>query len=143
MPGVLSPRSRSCSLSRPMTLTDTDRTELRELEIRLLQPLVRSSPTEVAKLLADDFLEFGTSGRTYNKQQVVASLAEETPLHSAELVDFQARALAPDVALISYRTITRLTPDSEPVHALRSSIWSRSGGRWQLTFHQGTSTSHA
>lgn len=143
MPSALSPRSRSCSPSRPMTLTDTDRTELRRLEARLLQPPVRSSLTAVAELLADDFLEIGKSGRTYNKQQIIASLAEETPLHSAELVDLQARALAPDVALISYRTITRLTPDSEPVHALRSSIWLRSGDRWQLTFHQGTTTAGA
>jgi hypothetical protein len=50
---------------------------LRDLEERLLLPSVRASPDEVATLLADEFIEFGSTGRTYDKQQIILLLQEE------------------------------------------------------------------
>lgn len=41
---------------------------LRELEERLLQTDVRKSPEELDQLLADDFVEIGSSGRLFNKK---------------------------------------------------------------------------
>jgi hypothetical protein len=40
---------------------------LYQLEERLLQPEIRHSPAELAKLLADEFVEFGSGGRVYSK----------------------------------------------------------------------------
>lgn len=48
--------------------------QLRLLEERLLEPKVRKSKKELEVLLADDFIEFGSSGRMYNKQQVIDGL---------------------------------------------------------------------
>ena len=48
-----------------------DTAMFRELEERLLQPDVRSSAEEIAKLLADEFIEFGSSGRVFNKHHVI------------------------------------------------------------------------
>ena len=45
----------------------------RRLEERLLQPEVRQSAEAVADLLADDFIEFGSSGQVFNKQQIISS----------------------------------------------------------------------
>ena len=46
---------------------------LQELELSLLQTSVRSS-SRVAELLAEDFVEFGSSGKIYNKAQSIALL---------------------------------------------------------------------
>ena len=56
-----------------------DTAMFRELEERLLQPDVRSSAEEIAKLLADEFIEFGSSGRVFNKDHVIEALRDEQP----------------------------------------------------------------
>jgi hypothetical protein len=50
---------------------------IRQLEERLLRPEVRASADQVAVLLADGFVEFGTSGRIYNKEQMIDLLQQE------------------------------------------------------------------
>ena len=64
-------------------------------------------PTEVGYLLADEFIEFGSSGRVYDKRQIIAALQQEMldPTTRISLVDFVARRLAPEVFLVTYRTI--------------------------------------
>jgi hypothetical protein len=49
----------------------------RKLEERLLRPDVRSSAEQLDKLLADEFIEFGSSGRVFNKEQIIGTLAYE------------------------------------------------------------------
>lgn len=106
--------------------------EIRAVELRLLTPLGRS-PEYLEKIVSEDFQEFGTSGRTYDKSEVIAALLSQPlpaadPARAPELVDFRVRELAPGVALATYRT--RLS--------LRSSIWKRDGETWRIHFHQGT-----
>jgi hypothetical protein len=48
--------------------------ELRSLELSALDPTVRSSPGLLSRLLADDFIEFGSSGKIYDKQQIIDQL---------------------------------------------------------------------
>jgi hypothetical protein len=109
---------------------------LRSLEEQLLKPEVRGSPDEVGYLLADEFIEFGSSGRVYDKRQIIAALQQEMPdpITRISLVDLVARRLAPEVILVTYRTIRPDRPESR----LRSSIWKLVEGRWQMVFHQGT-----
>jgi hypothetical protein len=52
------------------------------------------------------------------------------------LIDFKARLLTRDVAQVTYKSVVRYPKGVE--HGLRSSIWTRAGGRWKLRFHQGT-----
>ncbi|MEH2058780.1 MAG: nuclear transport factor 2 family protein [Nostoc sp.] len=49
----------------------------REFEERLLQPNVRKSAKDIIDLLADEFIEFGSSGRVFDKQQIIKSLQNE------------------------------------------------------------------
>ena len=51
---------------------------------------------------------------------------------------FTARALAAEVALTTYRLSMWLKSESEARVTLRSSVWVRRAGRWQVIFHQGT-----
>jgi hypothetical protein len=49
----------------------------RQLEERLLLPEVRSSGDELSRLPTDNFIELGSSGAIYTKQQIIDSLAQE------------------------------------------------------------------
>ncbi|GLQ87497.1 nuclear transport factor 2 family protein [Dyella flagellata] len=102
-------------------------------ELDLLQPEIRHSDA-VARLLADDFIEFGSSGRVFTKADIIALLQAESPLKLAAS-QFETRMLAADVALLTYRVRRCSQP---PVLSLRSSLWQKRGETWQMVFHQGT-----
>ncbi len=110
---------------------------IRRLEQRLLQANVRRSAQDVAELLADDFVEIGSSGRIFDKQAAIDGLQHESPTEIS-LTDYQARILAPDVVLVTYRAVRSASSPNQMTQSLRSSIWKRRDGRWQLAFHQGT-----
>ena len=124
-----------------MTIPPAEATLLRRLEEELLNPEVRHSPDQVGDLLSDDFVEFGSSGGVFNKQQVIEALEQEgppDPIIRLSLVDFIARRLASDVILVTYRIIQEDGPGTRQESRLRSSIWKLIEGRWQMVFHQGT-----
>lgn len=106
---------------------------LRELEESLLLPDVRKS-RKLVELLSDEFIEFGSSGRIYDKADLVAALQGEQP-STQTTSDFRVTELSPQVALLTYRIHRHGEP---PVHTLRSSIWKQTDGRWRMVFHQGT-----
>jgi hypothetical protein len=110
---------------------------IRRLEEYLLKPEVRSSPDKLDELLADDFVEFGASGRIYDKQQVITGLLRENNRRLA-LSDFTAKSLGNQVILATYRLVDAMDGLGEPTCSLRSSLWRLADGRWQVVFHQGT-----
>jgi hypothetical protein len=110
---------------------------LRSCEEALLDPAVRRDPVQVDALLDGDFLEFGSSGRVWTREQIVELLATEiyTP---PSVEDFQCALLSESVALVTYRAV-RIDISSDLISAaLRSSIWTDVSGRWRMRFHQGT-----
>jgi len=111
--------------------------ELRELEERLLQPDFRRSRPAVSALLADDFVEYGSSGRIFDKQQILDLLGSEPEQHIA-IAQFEARPLSADIVLVTYRSIRPDRPPEPGATFLRSSLWVRREGRWQIVFHHGT-----
>lgn len=98
-----------------------------ELEARV------SQADTVSSLLAEDFREFGKSGRVYDREETLAALAS-TSLAPVMMEDFQAALLSDTVALVTYRA------KRDGVESLRSSIWVKRDERWQIVFHQGTLT---
>ncbi|MDZ7953214.1 nuclear transport factor 2 family protein [Nostoc sp. DedQUE09] len=111
----------------------------RELEERLLQPDVRKSAKDIMDLLADEFIEFGSSGRVFNKQQIIESLQNESiqPLTQRLITEFKTLVLATGVVLVTYRIVRNIS-GKQPVHSLRSSIWKLNNDQWKMIFHQGT-----
>jgi hypothetical protein len=101
-----------------------------ELETSLHRHEVRTSSSAVSKLLADDFVEFGSSGRVFNKPSIINSLKSEKEDLKIKVTDFKAEYLAENIVLVTYRSNT----------SLRSSIWKLINGQWQMIFHQGTKT---
>ncbi len=103
------------------------------LEERLLDPDVSKQPKAVAAMLAEDFREFGKSGRLYDRESILALLAAEVPQPIA-VEEFRAQLLGSEAALATY--VSRAADGKQ---ARRSSVWVYREGRWQMLFHQGTS----
>ena len=108
---------------------------LEDLERQLLEPWARKSEL-VSELLAEEFVEFGSSGRQFTKTQIVAALQAEAPVRITAS-EFKVQLLSSQIALVTYRAQRHSEP---PVHTLRSSIWQQREGQWQMVFHQGTLT---
>ena len=120
-----------------MTQKDYNLEEIKTLEEKLLNPLIRKSSIEVSKLLADDFIEYGSSGLIYNKQIVINDLQSECPINFGTR-DFKIKKLATDVILATYIAVKYNDAGIEESSSLRSSIWKLNDGNWQMIFHQGT-----
>ena len=107
------------------------------LELRLLDPAVRSDPQAVGELLDPAFYEFGRSGVVWHRQAILDALVDEdTAPISAH--GFEAHELADGVVLLTYHSERTLMLVSKQ-RALRSSLWVRGAdGQWRMRFHQGT-----
>jgi glyoxylase I family protein len=101
--------------------------EMRRCEEQLGSSTVRASADALDRLVSDQFVEFGSSGKEYTKRDVIDQMLAR-PHVTISLLDFRVFAVSPDVALATYRT----------AGSLRSSIWRREGGHWRIVFHQGT-----
>ena len=110
-----------------------------ELERRLHDPAVRRDRAQVHTLLADEFREFGSSGRIYDKDLMLELLQKEsTPLYVLSAEGFATQELAENVVLLTYVSTRTNLESGDIVRALRSSVWVKRSGLWQMYFHQGT-----
>jgi hypothetical protein len=114
-------------------MTDDLRQTLLALETALVSTDATGIDGGLPALIADDFLEFGASGRIWDAATTRRLVAARPSAGSMELLDFAIDELAPGVVLATYRL-------GEPRPANRSSIWVHRDGRWQMRFHQGTLT---
>jgi len=116
---------------------------LRQQEQALHEPGVRKDPAALFRLLHPQFLEIGRSGRRYDLQQMLSLLLSDEPdgaptpprIHAQ---DFELQVLAPDLALLLYRSAHIDAQDQVHRHSRRSSLWQHVGQVWQMRFHQGT-----
>lgn len=112
----------------------------RTLEVELHGPAVRNDSSRLDALLHEDFLEFGCSGETHTKADILLRLPAE-PQDGAVIADrFQLRRLDDDVGLLTYRCANLLANGTYDRFTLRSSLWERATRGWQMSFHQGTLT---
>ncbi|WP_051062612.1 nuclear transport factor 2 family protein [Ilumatobacter nonamiensis] len=102
------------------------------LEVRLLDRKVRSQPSLVAELLHEDFIEYGSSGRRWTRDEIVNELSTEGGASRIATFDLTASELADNVALVTYRS------SRDGREAWRSSIWIREDGRCRILLHQAT-----
>jgi hypothetical protein len=109
---------------------------LRSLEEEMFRTTVRKDGAAMGSMLAEEFREFGASGRMFGRAEILAELAGETEREIA-LRDFEVEVLAEGVALATYRAVRREV-GVEAIESLRSSVWVERDGRWQMVFHQGT-----
>lgn len=111
---------------------------LSQLEAELHRPEIRQSASRVHALLHADFEEVGRSGRHWCREAMVDLLLGESTPTEVVADRYAAAALHDDVVLLTYRAAHRQPDGSLTRHTLRSSLWVKVGGEWQLRFHQGT-----
>ncbi len=116
---------------------DSLKEQFYKLENQLLQPEIRKSKDYIDLILADDFIEFGSSGRIYNKRQELEDLPT-SPVYKWIITDFEVKSLSENITLVTYRAATYSNQNERIKNSLRSSIWKLNNGKWQMVFHQGT-----
>jgi hypothetical protein len=107
-------------------------------ELALLDPDVRRDRTRVGAFLAEDFFEYGSSGRVWTREAIMEPLATEEFIPPA-VEEMRCRIIAPGVALVTYRTVRIDANIGARSAVLRSSLWTLEAGGWRMRFHQGTS----
>jgi hypothetical protein len=111
---------------------------LRALESELHHDGTLCSPERLDALLHPDFHEVGRSGRRYTRATVIAFLASKPALPPAASGHHALHRLADGCALLTYRSMHRVTDGSPAEVVLRSSIWLDTADGWRLFYHQGT-----
>ena len=112
-----------------------DRCELTLLEESMWREDTRFDMNFMERHLAQDFFEFGRSGKTYTRAQSLAVPRQPTNA-VLPLPNLSIRMLNQDTAHLTY--FSAVTYDGVIEHGRRSSIWSRTAHRWVIRFHQGT-----
>jgi hypothetical protein len=106
--------------------------ELFRLERAIAERDHAAVPGGLASLLDPEFLEFGSSGRAWDRASTIGTLFPQTLPDPLEFSDWAARPLSEGVVLLTY------TLHGGGRTTRRSSIWHARDGRWQILFHQGT-----
>ncbi|MBE6184499.1 DUF4440 domain-containing protein [Heyndrickxia ginsengihumi] len=114
-------------MERPSSLKE----HLYFLETQLLKPEIRKSQSEMDKFIADDFIEFTSSGKKKNKQDCLNGLA----VPKMECFHFAIKELSSNIV----QTTFEIKDHTNSKVSLRSSLWKKQAdGNWQIIFHQGT-----
>ncbi len=113
-----------------------ERQLLKDHILQLEKRLMSYEYSELDELLAEDFLEFGSSGTAYDKKQQLEAANRTAGENNIKftVTNFSIKWLDSNVLLATYRTYK----DIDGKHALRSSIWKNQDDKWQMIFHQGT-----
>lgn len=117
------------------TLSPEDRKLLQHLEEDLWLEETRFDRPSMERVFAEDFFEFGRSGRIYQREDTL-SLPRQPINAVIPLPDFDARLLSADIVQVTYNS--QVTYDGVVEKGRRSSIWQRTTSGWVLRFHQGT-----
>jgi hypothetical protein len=115
-------------------VSDDIRDELYELEESLWRRETRFDDAYMDHILADDFFEFGRSGRTYQRDEALSVEPQDIDIEWPPR-DFEVHPVAEDVVLVTYVSVVKY---DEIEVGNRSSLWVRQHGEWKLRFHQGT-----
>jgi hypothetical protein len=115
--------------------TAEDVSELTRLEEAMWTAETRFDPIFQEAHFARDFIEFGRSGRTYTREQIIRT--EKSELRATlPLPDLTVRLLSDGLAQVTYNSQAEYGGVVE--HARRSSLWTKTLNTWILRFHQGT-----
>jgi hypothetical protein len=115
--------------------TDELLQHLKELELALHQPAVQRDPARMDELLHESFAEFGRSGRSYNRGDILEMLQHEVAAEPLWAQEFSVAEIADGIASLTYRSADVNETGELCHHALRASLWQRTPRGWQLRFH--------
>lgn len=116
---------------------------LKALERELQTTAARSSRERLNALLANDFREFGSSGRFYTKADAISALTGPADASGdpADMQEFSVRPLSETIMLVTYKSVRHASLGRQETR--RTSIWRLGETTWQMIFHQGTPVEEA
>lgn len=116
-------------------MTDEDLSALIALEESLWRRETRFDRAYMERLLAEEFIEIGRSGRVYSRSAILA--VTDQPIEAKlPLPGLVVREISKDVLQVTYNS--RVVCNGEVEKGRRSSLWRKAQRGWVLVFHQGT-----
>jgi hypothetical protein len=117
-----------------MKISPIEHDKLKSFEESLWLEETRFNHSYMDNLLAENFFEFGRSGKIYSRSECLA-IEQQPILAKLPLENFKLHHVSENTVLITY--ISEVTYESVQ-RANRSSLWVKDNGSWKLRFHQGT-----
>lgn len=118
-----------------MSILQEESDTLYKLEESLWIPETRFDNEYMNKVLADDFFEFGRSGKIYSKEETLSASMQDINI-TLPLKNFSIKFITDNVALVTY--ISEVLYEELEI-GNRSSLWVKDdNNNWRLQFHQGT-----
>ncbi|MDX2416952.1 MAG: DUF4440 domain-containing protein [Xanthomonadales bacterium] len=111
---------------------------VKQLEVELHKPMVRSDAERVSALLHESFTEIGRSGWYYNRNEIMKELSKEEAGSPVWAQDFVTSEISGGLILLTYKSAHINTEGELSGHTFRSSLWQQTPQGWQVRFHQGT-----
>jgi hypothetical protein len=115
-----------------------DAETLRVLELALARRDEAAIPGGYEAVLHDSFVEFGSSGRVWTRDQILEALAAGPMTDAISIEGFDVQELRPGVFLVMFETVGTDPSTGLTTRQRRSSLWMRKGEGFVLRFHQGT-----
>jgi hypothetical protein len=122
--------------------TDELLAHLKSLEVHLHQTDAWSNPAGIPETLHARFVEFGSSGATYTRTQIIKALGSPSTGPAVRIwsQDYRLHLQESGLALLLYHSAHIGYDDRLVRHTLRSSLWQNTAEGWKMLFHQGTPT---
>jgi len=117
-----------------MKLDKNEIEKVYELEESLWKSETRFNEEYMRSILAEDFFEFGRSGKIYSIDMSLSAPYQEINA-KLPLRDFAIHEIDEKVVLVTY--ISEVQYDEAEI-GNRSSLWLKTEDGWKLKFHQGT-----
>jgi hypothetical protein len=106
--------------------------EIFELENQLLDSGKRHSEDFLKEILSEEFVEIGSSGKTYDREDTIKELLKSKDFEY-EISDFKTIELGKDIILASYKIKLNGKLSS------RNSLWKKFNDKWRIVYHRGKS----
>lgn len=123
--------------NRFMQISNKDFKKLKQLEESLWMSETRFNKQYMNSILSSGFVEFGHSGRTYKRKEILSTTFLKINI-KFPLKNFKIHYIVKNVALITY--ISKVQYSKFEI-SNRSSLWLKTPFGWKLQFHQGTPAS--
>ncbi len=109
---------------------------VKDLEVKLAEGGGSEFIQTAGELIAEDFVEFGSSGIIYDRQQTINSYSGSAS-KKIDIRDYTEKQLGGDAILVNYLAVIS-NEKGEEIKSLRTSVWKKMEGSWKIIFHQGT-----
>ena len=100
-----------------------------------------TSHTVLEDLLAEDFIELGSSGKTYDRAdgiKVLTQRAAAPPMEPWEITGFAVRSITNECCLVTYILNQPARIQGRSLYTRRATLWRLEDCAWRAVYHQGT-----